>query len=121
MKIIVAGGRDFWKYDIIVGAIQKYTEDSDWELVCGMAPGVDTVAYDYAEMNGIPIHKFYADWDRFGNSAGHIRNEEMAKFADALIAVWDGKSPGTKNMIERAIDHGLMIRIVDYNGNRINY
>lgn len=53
----------------------------------------------YAKCNKIPVKQFPADWDQFGKAAGHIRNKQMAEYADALVAVWDGKSPGTKNMI----------------------
>lgn len=48
----------------------------------------------------IPVKRFPADWDRHGRAAGPIRNCQMAQYADALIAIWDGKSRGTKNMID---------------------
>jgi hypothetical protein len=35
----------------------------------------------------------------------------MAKYADALIAVWDGKSRGTKNMIDEAKKLGLKVYV----------
>ena len=38
----------------------------------------------------------------------------MALFSDALIAFWDGKSTGTKNMIEEAKKLDLQVRIVKY-------
>ncbi len=53
-------------------------------------------------------------WDIHGKSAGHIRNAEMADYADALIAFWDGKSRGTANMIENARKRGLKIKIFYY-------
>ena len=50
-----------------------------------------------------------AKWDKHGNSAGMIRNSQMADYADGLIALWDGESRGTKNMIETASKNGLCI------------
>ena len=46
--------------------------------------------------------------------AGPIRNEEMAEVSDALIAFWDGKSRGTKSMIEIARRKGLQVAVVKY-------
>jgi len=36
----------------------------------------------------------------------------MAEYADALVAFWDGKSKGTKNMIETARKLGLKTEVV---------
>jgi hypothetical protein len=38
----------------------------------------------------------------------------MAQYADALIAIWDGKSAGTANMIEQAKNRRLQIHIINY-------
>jgi len=49
-----------------------------------------------------------------GKAAGFIRNAEMAEYADALIAFWDGRSKGTKHMIDLAKKHGLKVKIQFY-------
>jgi hypothetical protein len=51
-------------------------------------------------------------WDIFGKSAGYKRNEEMAKVADACVIFWDGKSKGTKHMIDIAKKYKLKLRII---------
>jgi len=56
--------------------------------------------------------KFPAEWNKFGKAAGPKRNKEMAIAADALIAFWDGKSRGTKNMIELAKQKGLKVKVI---------
>lgn len=43
-----------------------------------------------------------------------IRNREMAKAADSLIAFWDGKSKGTANMIQTSEKMGLAVKVVRY-------
>jgi len=79
------------------------------EVVSGGAPGVDTSAEQWAERHGIPVTRFPADWKRYGRRAGPIRNQAMAEYGEALVAVWDGKSRGTKNMIRLARKHGLRV------------
>ena len=60
------------------------------------------------------IERHPADWDQYGRSAGMIRNREMAKAADSLIAFWDGKSKGTANMIQTSEKMGLAVKVVRY-------
>ncbi len=76
-----------------------------------MARGADKLGYDWGKANNIPIAEFPADWNRYGKSAGYRRNVEMAKNADALLALWDGKSRGTRHMIEIAVCQGLKAKI----------
>jgi hypothetical protein len=80
-------------------------------VVCGGAPGVDTFGARYAKLAKIPVRYFRANWQKHGQSAGPRRNGLMVKYAEALIAVWDGKSRGTKNVIETARRHGLLVHV----------
>lgn len=111
MRLIVAGPRDFWNFEFIVGKIKYYTQNVDWSLVCGDAPGVDNVAKNYAIANGIDVDLFPANWDELGKAAGPIRNKEMADNADALLA-FDNGSPGTADMVKQAREKGLTVKIV---------
>jgi hypothetical protein len=98
VKTIVAGSRDI----VDIKPIRIAFKRCSWEItevVSGTARGVDRMGEQVAEELGIPVKRFPADWDKFKKAAGHIRNAEMAKYADALIAIWDGESPGTANMI----------------------
>lgn len=99
MKVIIAGCRN-WVASL--NAVSEAVENSAFEitqLVSGKAPGIDTSGEIWARSEGIPIKNFSADWSKFGRSAGPLRNLEMGRYADALIAFWDGKSRGTINMI----------------------
>ena len=98
MKVIIAGGRMGVSYDEVVAAI-KASGFEITEVVSGCAAGVDTHGEQWAAENHIPVVKFPADWQKYDRSAGPIRNSEMAEYADALIAIWDGGSRGTANMI----------------------
>ena len=77
-----------------------------------MAPGVDTLAVRWANYHGYPLKEFPADWNKYGKAAGYRRNVEMAEYADLLIAFWDGKSPGTKHMIDIMKSKGKHGKIV---------
>jgi len=115
-KIIIAGGRDFYDYTklcevcdtLFKGRINKI------RIVSGTAHGADKLGERYAKEHGYTIARFPADWNTHGNSAGYIRNAAMAEYADALVAFWDGKSKGTKHMIDLAKKATLKIRIIYY-------
>lgn len=104
MKLIVAGGRDFVDTNRMIEELQKLVNSGNIpecpELVCGMARGADMLAYSLWANNRMPIHNFPANWNKHGKSAGYKRNQEMGEFADAAVCFWDGKSKGTKHMID---------------------
>lgn len=108
MITIIAGGRNITEYKYVDVACKK----APWiitEVVSGMARGVDTLGEEWARKHNIPIKQFPANWDKYGRRAGPIRNEQMGDYANALIAVWDGKSRGTKHMINYATKKGLKV------------
>lgn len=120
LKVIIAGGREFKDYRLLKGCCDyylsnKFLEGVEIEIVSGRARGADLLGEKYAKEKGLNITKFPANWNKLGLAAGHIRNGEMADYADILIAFWDGESTGTKNMIEQARANGLLVRIVRYN------
>lgn len=116
MKIIIAGGRTFNNYDLLCQNCDKILSlQTEIEIVSGTANGADKLGEKYAKEKGYKIKQFPADWNRYGKSAGYKRNEEMAKYSDALIAFWDGKSIGTKHMIDLAKSYGLKVKVVVFN------
>ena len=108
MKVIIAGSRTITFPPYLYDAIKESGLDIT-EIVCGMARGVDMLGYQWATKHGLKIREFPADWNRLGRAAGRARNWEMARYAEALIAVWDGRSGGTKHMIETARKQGLKV------------
>lgn len=100
MKTIIAGSRTVQSYALVLAAI----EESGFaplitEVFSGMASGPDIFGFRWAVERKIPVRQFHPDWKGLGKQAGFIRNAEMVTFADALIAVWDGRSQGTKHVI----------------------
>lgn len=99
MKVIIAGSRSIEEDWILVDHCVRLSGYEITEVVSGGARGIDTSGEQFAIIRGIPFKRFPADWNSKGKSAGILRNIEMANYADALIAIWDGKSKGTLHMI----------------------
>lgn len=115
IRIIVAGCRDFKNTEKIFTTLTHILEKvnkENLEIVCGGCEGVDTIAIDFAKSFNISYKIFEADWKTFGKAAGPIRNEKMAKYGTHLIAFWNGKSKGTKNMILNAKQYKLHIKVI---------
>lgn len=110
MRVVVAGSRNIFDYELLKRAIDESGFEIT-EIVSGGAKGIDSLGEHWAAHNSVACKVFNADWQQFGRRAGPLRNKEMAEYADALIAIWDGESKGTKNMILNAQNSGLQIHV----------
>lgn len=111
MKVIIAGSRTFNNYNLLNKTLQEVDLVID-EVVCGGARGADTLGAEWAKKNGVPVKYFNAEWYIYGRAAGTIRNHQMGDYADYLVAFWDGKSSGTKDMftyMQQLGKHGKVI------------
>lgn len=99
MRCVIAGSRSYYpSMEQITEAVAK-SGFNITEVVSGAAAGVDCCGEKWAGLHKIPATLFPALWDKYSKKAGPIRNSQMAEYGDGLIAFWDGKSAGTKNMI----------------------
>lgn len=126
MRLIIAGGRDVPKDRadrLVFEAVQASGFAADNAIACiinGGAGGIDAAARRLYKntfrdrARNCMLMTVEADWKTHGRAAGPIRNRVMAQHADALVAIWDGKSPGTKNIIAEAEARGLKIYIHRY-------
>ena len=130
MRVIIAGGRKFVDYGYLrtsclgVFRILKKegynTSKEQVTIISGEARGADTLGEQFQEEFDLILKKFKADWNTFKKRAGSIRNGEMGTYAKkskelgVLIAFWDGKSRGTKNMIDIANEKGLRVFVFRY-------
>ena len=111
-KVIIAGCRDFADYALLRSfADEVLAGAEDIEIVSGGARGADGLGERYARERGYALKVFPAEWKKWGRAAGPIRNGQMAGYADALIAFWDGQSSGTRDMIRKAEDRGLRVQV----------
>lgn len=94
---------------------RKIAEGEQIEIVSGACPtGADYYGEQYAKERGFSLRRFPADWQQYGKRAGAVRNRQMAQYGDALIAFWDGKSKGTKIMIDEAQTAGIVVCVKTY-------
>jgi hypothetical protein len=106
MKVIICGGRGFEDVAALEAAI-KLSGFTIVEVVTGGANGADKMGDYWAQRNDRDRVVFHANWSGYGRMAGPLRNERMAEYADACIALPGGK--GTADMISRAKAHGLLL------------
>lgn len=117
MKVIIAGSRHYNGDPYAMKAVVEQAihesgfYDDITEVVCGMARGVDECGRQWAIQNNIPVKPFPADWMAHGKAAGPIRNRQMAEYSDALVALWDGTSKGTRSMIDEARKRNLRVYV----------
>lgn len=119
IKVIIAGTRDFNDYAFLKKNVDYFLQginpnNEEIEIVSGNARGADKLGERYAKEHNLPVKLFPANWDKYGKRAGYLRNQEMANYADMLIAFWDEKSKGTKHMIDIAKKQDLTVIVVGY-------
>lgn len=113
MKVIIAGSRTFDDYPKLKKKLDSILKNQkDITIISGTASGADRLGERYADENHHKLEKYPAMWDIFGKSAGYKRNEEMGSIADSCVVFWDGKSKGTKHMIDIAKKNKLKLRII---------
>lgn len=106
MKVAVIGSRG-----LSVTYLGRYLPENTTEIVSGGAKGVDTSAREYALAHGIKLTEFLPEYTRFGRSAPLKRNITIIEYADIVLAFWDGKSRGTKFVIDNCRRLGVEVRI----------
>ena len=114
-RVVIAGCRDYTNYEeakvYIDFCLSNIRKVNDIIIISGCASGADAIGEQYAEENGFKVEKYPANWEKYGRSAGPIRNKQMAEITDYVICFWDGKSKGTKSMIEFAKKYNKTIKL----------
>lgn len=108
---------------IYTGLLDYEYQNYEIEFVEGLARGADAYFKGFAERHNIECKHFPAQWDKFGKSAGYIRNAEMVTYikqADDRFAIclWDGKSHGTRSTINMCIKDSIPMYVYLYNERR---
>lgn len=113
MKVCIAGSRGVWPTNEELDEIIRKVGVTPTSVIEGGADGVDKAAMWWSRAHGIPHVEMPADWATHGTAAGPLRNIEMAKAADVVVAVWNGKSPGTASMIKASREMGRPTYVFD--------
>jgi hypothetical protein len=114
MRTIIAGSRDVADFAVVERALAEAALAGivPSVVLCGEARGVDRLGRQWAETRGIPVESYRPDWRRHRRGAGRRRNQQMAEAGEALVAIWNGLSRGTADMIRRARARGLKVHVV---------
>lgn len=116
MNIAVVGSRSFKDYDLLrkelLEIIVKLPLDEEICIVSGGANGADSLAEQFAKDQGYKTQIFYPEWDKYGRSAGIIRNRYIVEACDMLVAFWNGWSRGTNHSIGLAKANHKKFKIV---------
>jgi hypothetical protein len=120
-RLLVCGGRNYRDKYKLWNVLDEICRDRKWTdnpgegeylnlvtLVCGMARGADTLAHDWAVHNYCEIEEYPAEWDKYGKSAGYIRNKRMADSRPDLVVAFPGGA-GTANMVKIAREAGIEV------------
>lgn len=100
-KLMISGSRGIKDSKKIYDELEKiFAAHPDFILISGEARGVDSIAEEWAKSRNLPIEQHKPDWAKYGWGAGIIRNKEMVLAADFVLIFWDGKSKGTKSVID---------------------
>ena len=111
--LLVAGTRTIEAKITVQAVIYLMIKDvENLRIITGCAQGVDKIAREYAQRKNIKYTVYKAEWDKYGKSAGPIRNKEMAKVADQAVIIWDGKSKGAANMIKQLRENQVPTEII---------
>ena len=106
MKTAVIGSRGITSVNL-----EKYLPPETKEIVSGGAKGVDTVAKEYAIRTGMKLTEVLPDYDKYGKSAPLKRNITIIEYADIVLAFWDGRSRGTKFVIDNCKRIGVPVKV----------
>lgn len=121
IRLIIAGSRNFNNPELLDREVDKFIlkiqENLGYgvpvEIVSGGARGADKIGECYAKLRKLPVKIFKADWDGKGREAGHIRNEEMAKYANYCIIFNVSRSPGSVSMEKLAKKYNLGLKVIN--------
>lgn len=120
MKLIIAGGRDFYLNLDHVGWLDDLCcveNDLVDEVVHGGATGADQGGKAWGIVTRRKVTPFPvlpSDWKTLGKRAGPLRNKAMAEYAGAypegVCALFPG-GKGTASMKEEALKAGLRVYV----------
>ena len=95
MRLAVIGSRN-----LMVDDLEPYLPAGVTEIVSGGAKGIDACAKRYALQKGLKLTEFLPQYHKYGKAAPLLRNLEIIQYADQVVVFWDGRSRGTKYVID---------------------
>lgn len=112
MKVAIIGSRDIPDPEAVYKLICDKVPINCTEIVSGGAEGVDKLAERYADEHGIPIKIFYPQYEKYGRNATLLRNTEIVKYADHVLAFVHGDHPrGSADTAKKCLEYGKSLKV----------
>ena len=107
--VAIAGGRDIADPGAVIARLdQAKAKCADIVLVHGGGPGVEKIAAQWADRNGVHQVVCKPDWNRHGRAAPFRRNDELLNLLPAGVIAFPG-SGITDNLVDRARQLGIPV------------
>lgn len=110
MKVAIIGSRHIERYDM--QALLRYMPENVTAIISGGAKGIDALAEVFASSQNLPLLKILPNYAKYGKRAPLMRNKEIVRKADCVLAIWDYKSRGTAHAIVCCIEQGTPVRVL---------
>jgi len=117
INIAIVGSRTFDDYNRMKSVMDTFIDIHKEKEICivsGGARGADLLGERYAKESGLEFKCFPADWGKHGRVAGFVRNKDIVKESDRIVAFWNNKSSGTKNTLDEAERNDIPSYIVSF-------
>ena len=117
INIAVVGSRTFEDYDKMKSILDVFVGihlEKDICIVSGGAKGADSLGEEYARKNNLEFLCFMPEWGKYGKVAAFLRNKDIVKASDRVVAFWNGKSAGTKHTLDEARRSDIPSYIVNF-------
>lgn len=106
MKVAIIGSRNITNIEH-----DSFIPKGTAEIVSGGAKGVDTLAKEYALKHSLKLTEFLPEYSKYGKAAPLKRNITIIEHADLVLAFWDGKSKGTKFVIDECAKRSIPVEV----------
>ncbi len=108
MKVAIIGSRTVKNPKVVLKKMLEELPDGCTEIVSGGAPGVDSLAEEFATQKGLKLTVI-------NNDEPLEKSKMIADYADSLIAFWDCNSKGTAGIISCCTRNSKPVKIIAIN------
>jgi len=113
VKVIVCGSRYWNNVELVINRLKDLPEGS--HIIHGDCKGADRIAGTVGKSLGFKVTAVPAEWNRFGDNAGPLRNTDMLNMNPHLVIAFHNnllQSRGTKDMVLKTVNENIPVEVV---------